>query len=78
MACMCMGPQNGEPLCPCLMRAARAHLGVAEPVPPLVFEYPKNCPGRRVSWYDGDECPRCGKKHDLCIPQQSEEQQNAN
>ena len=24
--CACMGPQNGEPLCPCMMRAARGHL----------------------------------------------------
>jgi hypothetical protein len=23
--CMCSGPQNGEPLCPCRMRAAREH-----------------------------------------------------
>ena len=26
MACMCMGPQRGEPLCPCMMRAARQHI----------------------------------------------------
>ena len=26
MACMCMGPQRGEPLCPCMMRAAQAHI----------------------------------------------------
>jgi hypothetical protein len=26
--CYCMGPQNGEPLCPCQMRAARQHLNV--------------------------------------------------
>lgn len=25
MSCACMGPQNGEPLCPCRMREARAH-----------------------------------------------------
>lgn len=25
--CFCMGPQNGEPLCPCQMRAARSYLG---------------------------------------------------
>ena len=26
MTCMCMGPQKGAPLCPCMMRAARAHM----------------------------------------------------
>lgn len=23
--CACLGPRNGEPLCPCKMRAVRAH-----------------------------------------------------
>lgn len=27
MPCACLGPQNGEPLCPCQMRAAREYLG---------------------------------------------------
>lgn len=26
MTCACMGPQRGEPLCPCAMQAARAHI----------------------------------------------------
>jgi hypothetical protein len=30
MSCACLGPQNGEPLCPCRMRAARAHFGTHE------------------------------------------------
>lgn len=25
-ACNCLGPQNGEPLCPCQMNAARSHI----------------------------------------------------
>lgn len=33
MTCACLGPQNGEPLCPCLMRAARQHLGVQQYAP---------------------------------------------
>lgn len=30
-ACACLGPQNGEPLCPCRMRAARDHFRIPEP-----------------------------------------------
>lgn len=26
MTCACMGPQNGEPLCPCRMALARQHI----------------------------------------------------
>lgn len=30
LACACIGPQNGEPLCPCAMRRAAARGGVSE------------------------------------------------
>lgn len=36
MACCCLGPQNGEPLCPCQMSAARCALGVGQPLKPFV------------------------------------------
>ena len=36
--CACMGPQRGEPLCPCMMRAVRAydnnHAGAPIPIAP--------------------------------------------
>lgn len=45
-ACGCLGPQNGEPLCPCQMRAAREHLKV-----PGAFPAPVP-----MGW----TCPKCG------------------
>ena len=30
MSCACMGPQNGEPLCPCHMAAARRYIQITK------------------------------------------------
>lgn len=32
VTCNCLGPQNGEPLCPCQMRAASGYLAGAAPL----------------------------------------------
>lgn len=37
MACCCMGPQNGEPLCPCMMRAAAGWLAPLSMIPTNPF-----------------------------------------
>lgn len=55
--CACMGPQNGEPLCPCQMRLARQHFHI-DPAPLL----PRGCicpPGAEKTC-QGFSCPRQG------------------
>jgi hypothetical protein len=54
--CYCMGPQNGEPLCPCQMRAARQHLNVPTAPPPI----PRGCvcPVGAEATCQGFGCPR--------------------
>jgi hypothetical protein len=57
MMCACLGPQNGEPLCPCQMRAARRHdVGrvVFNPAPPRGCI----CPPGAEKTCRGAGCPR--------------------
>lgn len=52
--CACMGPQNGEPLCPCQMRAARDYL-------PGKIEFTPHgciCPVGAEKTCAGWNCPR--------------------
>lgn len=53
--CACMGPQNGEPLCPCQMRAARAHIGSYTPPAPTNGCV---CPAGAEATCRGINCPR--------------------
>lgn len=56
--CACLGPQNGEPLCPCQMQAARQHLGGA--APPQIGSPARGCicpPGSEATC-QGIGCPR--------------------
>lgn len=39
MACCCLGPQNGEPLCPCQMRSAGAYIEQRWSSPPSLSRY---------------------------------------
>lgn len=53
--CACLGPQNGEPLCPCKMRAAREYMA-----PGYVVQRPQGCicpPGSEATC-QGIACPR--------------------
>lgn len=70
--CACMGPQRGEPLCPCAMRAARAHLLEHHPQGPFLngpmtgpVSTPMGCicpPGSEKTC-QGLSCPRRGFQH---------------
>lgn len=57
-ACACMGPQKGEPLCPCQMRAAREHL--MRELPPIMQPQPMGCvcPVGAEATCQGFACPR--------------------
>lgn len=58
--CACMGPQNGEPLCPCQMRAAREYLGNhPQPVQPILTRGCVCPPGAELTCR-GFGCPRQG------------------
>lgn len=61
MGCCCMGPQRGEPLCPCQMRAARQHFHILDPLPPPSFPaLPRGCvcPAGAEATCQGFACPR--------------------
>lgn len=65
--CACMGPQRGEPLCPCAMRAARAHLFEVHPQGPFL-NGPMNGPATVIP--HGCICPPGSEKtcQGLCCP----------
>jgi hypothetical protein len=56
--CFCLGPQNGEPLCPCQMRAAREHPGVAQPMYTIQAPHGCVCPPGAERTCQGPGCPR--------------------
>lgn len=62
-ACACMGPQNGEPECPCKMRRRRAEQAAREPNPFLPQRAPIQaagcvCPVGAEATCRGLGCPR--------------------
>lgn len=58
MGCACMGPQNGEPLCPCQMRVAREH--ISREIPPILQPQARGCicPAGAEATCKGFACPR--------------------
>lgn len=62
-ACNCIGPQNGQPLCPCMMRGVQERDGRyyrpeqdLGPVSPYTL-------GKITPAVAGWQCPNCGKAH---------------
>lgn len=61
MGCCCLGPQNGEPLCPCQMAAARLHIERFPQLPPILTQQPARgcvCPAGAEATCQGFCCPR--------------------
>lgn len=57
--CCCLGPQNGEPLCPCQMRAARQHFGIPQQLPTMQpMARGCVCPVGAEATCQGFSCPR--------------------
>ncbi len=58
--CACIGPQNGEPLCPCQMRAARSYLDRPPPRLQDLMTRPHGCvcPAGAEATCQGFGCPR--------------------
>lgn len=57
-ACMCMGPQNGEPLCPCQMRAAMTHMSKLPIIPAQVLQPIETASSDNTSYYNWDGVER--------------------
>ena len=67
-ACGCIGPQNGDPLCPCMMRGVKIRdgryireddLGPVKPDPaPVVSAQGCICPPGSEATCQGPFCPR--------------------
>jgi len=58
--CACLGPRNGEPLCPCKMRARRANNHRVYPAPYIPQPVMRGCvcpPGAEATC-QGFACPR--------------------
>lgn len=56
--CNCMGPQNGEPLCPCQMRSVREYEGKRWPVYVQSHTQGCVCPPGSEATCQGSFCPR--------------------
>lgn len=57
--CFCIGPQNGEPMCPCRMRES-----IGMPVGPFEAPKPQSAIAPQVGW----KCPVCGKGNAPFMP----------
>lgn len=59
--CNCVGPQNGEPMCPCMMSGVAVrdgHYVLERDLGPVT-------PKRRSLFHDFKFCPHCGQSLDV-------------